>query len=145
MIASVEREVYVQARPDQVWNALTQPEQLARWYAFGGAELELRPGGRLVLRWDEHGEFRGFVEKVEPGRRFAYRYAVEPDVDPAPGNSNQVEFTLTPEGEGTRLTVVESGFDRLDLPARQRAEHAANAEQGWDGGLAELTVLAKEL
>ncbi|ADB31335.1 Activator of Hsp90 ATPase 1 family protein [Kribbella flavida DSM 17836] len=144
MERSVEREVYVDARPDQVWNAVTQPESLARWYAFGGAELDLRPGGQVVLRWDEHGEFRGFVEKVEPGRRFAYRYAVEPGVDPVPGNSNLVEFTLTPEGEGTRLTVVESGFDRLDLPEQARAEHADNAEQGWDGGLAELATLVKE-
>jgi uncharacterized protein YndB with AHSA1/START domain len=145
VVSSVEREVYVEARPEQVWIALTQPEHLARWYAFGGAELDLRPGGRLVLRWDEHGEFRGFVEKVEPGRRLAYRYAVEPGVDPMPGNSNSVEFILTPEGEGTRLTVVESGFERLDLPEAEREEHADNAAQGWDGGLAELVILATEL
>jgi uncharacterized protein YndB with AHSA1/START domain len=137
--------VYIEVRPDQVWNAVTQPEHLARWYAFGGVEIDLRPGGSLVLCWDEHGEFRGFVETLEPGRRFAYRYAVDPGVDPAPGNSNLVEFTITPEGEGTRLTVVETGFDRLDLPADAQEKHATNAEQGWDGGLAELVVLAKEL
>lgn len=142
---SIEREVYVEARPEKVWNALTQPEQFARWYAFGGAEIDLRPGGRLVMRWDEHGEYLGFVEKVEPGRRFAYRYAVEPDTEPAPGNSNLVEFTLTPEGEGTRLLVVESGFDRLDLPEDVRAKQADDASQGWDGGLAALSALAPDL
>ena len=142
---SIERELYVEARPEQVWTALTQPEHFAAWYAFGGAEIDLRPGGRLVMRWDEHGEFRGFVEKVEPGRRFAYRYAVEPDVDPVPGNSNLVEFTLTPEGEGTRLRVVESGFDRLDLSAEVRAKHAEDSAQGWDGGLAALAELAPQV
>jgi uncharacterized protein YndB with AHSA1/START domain len=142
---SIEREVYVEARPEKVWNALTQPEQFARWYAFGGAEIDLRPGGRLVMRWDEHGEYLGFVEKVEPGRRFAYRYAVEPDTEPVPGNSNLVEFTLTPEGEGTRLRVVESGFDRLELPDDIRAKQADDASQGWDGGLAALGALAPEL
>ncbi|TCC06150.1 SRPBCC domain-containing protein [Kribbella soli] len=137
---SVEREVYVEARPEVVWAAVTQPESFARWYAFGGAEIDLRPGGRLVMRWDEHGEFFGFVEKVEPGRRFAYRYAVDPGVEPAPGNANLVEFTLTPEGEGTRLLVVESGFERLDN--QQDTDQSA---QAWDNALATLTDLAPTL
>jgi uncharacterized protein YndB with AHSA1/START domain len=141
-VDSVEREVYVEARPEEVWAAVTQPDGLARWYAFGGAEIDLRPGGRLVLRWDEHGEFLGFVEKVEPGRRFAYRYAVTPGIEPAPGNANLVEFTLTPEGEGTRLLVVESGFDRLDLTPEQQSEHADRSAQAWENSLGLLTSSA---
>jgi uncharacterized protein YndB with AHSA1/START domain len=137
---SVEREVYVEARPETVWAAVTQPEIFAQWYAFGGAEIDLRPGGRLVMRWDEHGEFLGFVEKVEPGRRFAYRYAVDPGVEPAPGNANLVEFTLTPESEGTRLLVVESGFDRLDN--HQNPDQSA---QAWENALTTLTTLAPTL
>jgi uncharacterized protein YndB with AHSA1/START domain len=97
------------------------------------------------MRWDEHGEYRGFVEKVEPGRQFAYRYAVDPDVDPAPGNSNLVEFTLTPEGGGTRVRVVESGFARLDLPESVQTKKAEESAQGWDGGLAGLATLASDL
>lgn len=153
---SVEREVYVEARPEVVWAAVTQPDNLARWYAFGGAEIDLRTGGRLVMRWDErpgrwggegikHREYWGFVEKLEPGRRFAYRYAVEPGVEPAPGNSNLVEFTVTPEGEGTRLHVVETGFDRLEMSEDARIKYADEAAQGWDGGLATLTDLARAL
>jgi uncharacterized protein YndB with AHSA1/START domain len=142
---SVEREVYVEARPEVVWAAVTHPDGFARWYAFGGAEIDLRPGGRLVMRWDEHGEYLGFVEKVEPGRRFAYRYAVDPGVEPAPGNSNLVEFTLTPEGEGTRLRVVESGFERLEVSPDERAKRAGESARGWDGALAALTELAPTL
>jgi uncharacterized protein YndB with AHSA1/START domain len=145
MESFVEREVFVGARPEVVWGAVTQGDEFARWYAFGGSEIDLRPGGRLVMRWDEHGEYLGFVEKVEPGRRFAYRYAVEPGVEPAPGNSNLVEFTLTPEGEGTRLRVAESGFDRLELSGEARDEHAAASAKAWDGSLAALSELAPTL
>ncbi len=145
MDSTVEREMYVEARPEVVWGAVTQGENLARWYAFGGAEIDLKPGGRLVLRRDEHRTYLGFVEKVEPGRRFAYRYAVESEVEAAPGNANLVEFTLTPEGEGTRLGVVESGFDRLELTSAKRAEHAAQAEQAWDAALDALAGLASTL
>ncbi|MDX2970432.1 SRPBCC domain-containing protein [Kribbella solani] len=142
---SVEREVYVDTRPELVWAAVTQSEVLARWYAFGGADIDLRPGGRMALRWDEHGGFLGFVERVEPGRRFAYRYAIEPGVEPAPGNSNLVEFTLTPEADGTRLLVVESGFERLDVTPEQQAGQAAQAATAWDNSLALLTALAPAL
>ncbi|MFF0346044.1 SRPBCC domain-containing protein [Kribbella sp. NPDC004875] len=142
---SVEREVYVEARPEVVWSAVTQPDVFAQWYAFGGAEIDLRPGGRLVTRWDEHGEFRGFVEKVEPGRRFAYRSAVEPGVEPAPGNSTVVEFTLTPEAEGTRLLVVESGFDRLDATPEQQSAYTTRSTQAWENALVALTALAPTL
>ena len=145
MEESVEREVYVAARPEVVWGAVTQGDEIAKWYAFGGAAIDLRPGGRLVLRWEEHGEYFGFVEKVEPGRRFAYRYAVRPGVEPVPRNSNLVEFTLTPEGEGTRLRVVETGFDRLELSEDARTEHAAASAQAWDGSLAALSELAPAL
>ncbi|TCC50779.1 toxin-antitoxin system toxin subunit [Kribbella capetownensis] len=142
MESRVGREVYVEARPDQVWAALTQGDNFTRWYAFGGAEIDLKPGGRIVLQWDEHGRYLGFVEKVEPGRRFAYRYAVEADTDPAPGNANLVEFTLTPEGDGTRLDVVESGFDRLESPA---GAHPDESAQSWEAGLAALADLAPTL
>jgi uncharacterized protein YndB with AHSA1/START domain len=142
---SVEREVFVEARPELVWAAVTQPENLARWYAFGGADIDLRPGGRIAMRWDEHGEYLGFVEKVEPGRRFAYRYAVDPGVQPAPGRSNLVEFTLTPEGEGTRLLVVESGFERLEVSPDEHDERFEGAASSWDGSLAALTELAPTL
>ena len=35
------------------------------------------------------------------------------------------ELTLTPEGAGTRLRVVESGFRDLDLPDAERAQWAS--------------------
>ncbi|GAA1558356.1 SRPBCC family protein [Kribbella hippodromi] len=137
--------MYVDARPELVWAAVTQPEIFTQWYAFGGADVDLRPGGRMVLRWDEHGEYLGFVERVEPGRRFAYRYAVEPGVEPAPGNSNLVEFTLTPEADGTRLLVVESGFERLDVTPERQTGQADQAAGAWDNSLALLTALAPAL
>jgi uncharacterized protein YndB with AHSA1/START domain len=40
---SIERDVFIEARPEQVWTALTRPERFATWYAFGGAAIELRP------------------------------------------------------------------------------------------------------
>jgi hypothetical protein len=61
------------------------------------------------------------------------------------GNSTLVEFTLTPDGAGTRLSVAESGFDSLEVPEDQRArKHASNVE-GWGIELGHLAEHAERL
>lgn len=52
--------------------------------------------------------------------RFAYRWASEADAEPVPGHSTLVEFTLDREGDGTRLRVIESGFEELEGTDEQR-------------------------
>ena len=42
-----------------------------------------------------------------------------------------VEFTLTPEGSGTRVRVVESGFTSTDAVKVDQARHAEANSQGW--------------
>ena len=43
-------------------------------------------------------------------------------------------MTLTPEGAGTRLRVVERGFGDLDLPETEQAQHVKDNTEGWLGG-----------
>jgi uncharacterized protein YndB with AHSA1/START domain len=136
------REVYVPAPPDRVWRVLTVAEHISAWYAFGGAEVDVRPGGALRFRWDELGEFHGRVEAVEPLSRFVFRMAVRPDTRPGPGNSTLIEFTLAPEGEGTQVAVAESGLQELDLPADELARHAEYATMAWKAALEELCAIA---
>ncbi len=50
-----------------------------------------------------------------------------------------------PEGRGTRLRVVESGFERLEVAPEEQAKRAEESEHGWDGALAALTELAPTL
>jgi uncharacterized protein YndB with AHSA1/START domain len=131
----IEKEISIAATVERVWEVVTRAEHFARWYAFGGAEIELRAGGAMVMRWEEHGTFHGRVEKVDPPRAFSYRYAIVPDQPPRPGNSTLVEITLEAEGAGTRLRVVESGFRSLEASEVEKAEHIASARAGWAGGL----------
>lgn len=46
-------------------------------------------------------------------------------------------FTLEPVAEGTRLTVVETGFDDTSDPSANMESH----RQGWDGELDKLVAL----
>ena len=78
------------------------------------------------------------VERVDPPRVFAYRWARPVGAEVKPDNSTLVEFTLVPDGKGTRLRVVESGFRDLDLSDEERAKYAAGNVEGWKQELDEL-------
>jgi uncharacterized protein YndB with AHSA1/START domain len=128
---SIVRENVVAAPAERVWEVLTRPEYLPRWFGAEKAEIELRPGGSLVLRWAEHGTGYARVERVEEPTLFSFRWALEEDVEPTPGEETLVEFTLTPEGDGTRLRVVESGFSALNRPPEKQAWHRERNVDGW--------------
>ena len=71
--------------------------------------------GRITTPGHEHVTMEITVERVEPEQLLSYRwhpYAVEPGVDYADEPTTLVEFRLAESPSGTRLTVVESGFDR---------------------------------
>jgi uncharacterized protein YndB with AHSA1/START domain len=134
----IEREVLVAAPIERVWDVITRPEHVGSWFGDAGAEIDLRPGGAMTITWREHGTCNAIVERVDPPRVFAYRWARPMHAQVRDGNSTLVEFTLTPDGEQTRLRVVESGFRALDLPADEQAKYAEGNTEGWRMELDEL-------
>jgi uncharacterized protein YndB with AHSA1/START domain len=143
----IERETVIAAPVERVWALLTEAEHLGRWFGDAGAELDLRPGGALSLTWEQHGTVHGRVVEVEAPRRFSYRWAVlrESQREPVEGNSTLVEFTLEAEGDGTRLRVVESGFDTLFADAAKQTERVEDNRKGWASELAELSDYAERV
>ena len=144
----IERETVINAPPGRVWELITEAEHLGRWFGDAGAELELRPGGAMVLRWTDHGTSRGRVVAVEPRTRFSYRWAPFTDPggeEPVEGNSTLVEFTLQPEGVGTRLRVVESGFASLATSEEQRVANHEGNTKGWEFETGELRKYAQKV
>ena len=143
----IERETVIAAPLERVWALLTEAEHLGRWFGDAGAEVELRPGGALTLTWEQYGTVHGRVVDVEAPRRFSYRWAVlrESQSEPVEGNSTLVEFTLEAEGDGTRLRVVESGFDTLFADPEKRAQRYEDNTKGWGSELAELADYAERV
>ena len=107
----IERTVEVPHPPAAVWAALTTAAGLASWFGEE-ASIDLRPGGAAQMSWDNGFTVDMRVERVEEPRVFGYTWQIYglPKDDP---RRTYVEFTLEPVGEGTRLTVVETGFAQL--------------------------------
>ena len=133
----IEKRVELDAPRSRVWRALTDVQQFNQWFGVSlGAPFT--PGaavrGNLTNAKYAHVTMTLWVETMEPERRFAFRwhpYAIEEGIDYAAEPTTLVTFTLEDAGAGTRLTIVESGFDAI--PASRRAKAFSMNERGWAG------------
>jgi uncharacterized protein YndB with AHSA1/START domain len=131
----IEKSVVLRAPRSRVWRALASPDEFGAWF---GAKLQGRftPGARvegpITYPGYEHLTMEITVERVEPERLFSFRWhpdAVDPVVDYSSEPTTLVEFRLEEVEDGTRLTVVESGFDRIPLARREKAFR--DNDSGW--------------
>src|SRR6266498_2241104 len=135
----IEREIVVAAPAERLWEVLTRPEHIGRWFEGMDVELDLRPGGTMVLTSQEFGKFQAIVDQVEPPRLFAYRWARHPDTPVSEGTATRVEFTLTPPRRRLAHAVRCSTY-RCRLPSRCRGtwssapRERAGAAAGRGGG-----------
>ena len=138
---TISSEIEIDAPLDVVWAIVTEAAHLAEWFS-DEAEIDLRPGGAMVLTWHGHGTYRARVETVEAPHTFAFRWLRREDAEPVPGSSTLVVMTLTEQGPVTRLQVLESGFSELDWPEAERDRYAGENARGWMVELDELRAYA---
>jgi uncharacterized protein YndB with AHSA1/START domain len=72
------------------------------------------------------------VTEMTPPHRFVWQWhpgAVDPAVDYSREPWTTVTFTLEPSGRGTRLRVLETGFNEISLARRARV--FKDNSQGW--------------
>jgi uncharacterized protein YndB with AHSA1/START domain len=94
----VEREIVFPESPDEVWEALTEPERLEEWFATE-VELDARPGGAGVFRWGDGEERRATVREASEEERLVLDWE---------DDGGEVVLELEEVDGGTRLRLVES-------------------------------------
>jgi len=100
----VSRSVVVDAPPEEVWDALTDPDRLEEWFA-DSVEGELgEEDGEVVFGWEDGERRAAVVEEVQAPDRLAFFWWREGEPD-----GSRVAFELTPAVGGTRVVVVETG------------------------------------
>ena len=119
------------AIPEKVYAAWTDPEKIARW--FGPAQvragsvqasIDLRVGGRYRISFEggdgEYFQVDGVYREVVPNARIAFSWAWHS----TPERESQVTVSLQPDGSGTLLTLHHEQF----FNEAERDGHA----RGWD-------------
>ncbi|GAA5164035.1 SRPBCC family protein [Ornithinimicrobium tianjinense] len=108
---------------EDVWDALTDPERLPRW--FLPVSGELRPGGRFQVE----GNAGGVVRACEPPRRLLVTWEMGP---PSEQDASLVEVRLAEADGGTRLELEH----RAQVPPEMWDQFGPGAVGvGWDGAL----------
>ena len=125
-----ETTLDLNAPVQEVFRHLTDPAAMIRWMGQHAA-LQPVPGGAFEV--DINGvPVRGQYLEIDPPRRVLVSWGVAGNASMPPG-STEVEFTLTPIQEGTRLRLV-----HRSLPPSQAPVHAT----GWEHFLPRLASAA---
>lgn len=133
----IERTLDLAHPIERVWAALTTTEGLSGWFGDKAEVGELRPGGQIRACWD--GTWAVLrIEAVEPSRRLCFTWPID-GLPPGDPRRTRVEILLQPVGDGTRLSLTETGF--AQLPDELTAAYRGNVH-GWRH---ELTKLVRYL
>jgi len=134
MTDRIEKSIDLDAPIERVWRAITDHVQFGEWFkvkldqpfVLGG-----RSTGRITYPGYEHMPWTAEVVAMEEPRLFSYRWPHMDDQQQVREDWpwTLVEFRLEPRGEGTRLSLVESGFDAL--PAGHREKAFRSNDGGW--------------
>jgi uncharacterized protein YndB with AHSA1/START domain len=146
-MSRIERSVLIQAPRARVWRALTDLAEFSKWFGVS-AEGRFVPGARLKMTATMEAYagtvFYLAVEKMEPMELFSWRW--HPGSEQPAADSKEpttlVEFRLADEAGGTRVTVVESGFEAISLARRARVFEENTA--GWEYQMASLERYVRE-
>jgi uncharacterized protein YndB with AHSA1/START domain len=141
---SIERELYVDASPEVVFEVVSRPEHLREWWPDDATLDDRSPGSTGELIFGRHGDGESpfvvpltVVESV-PARLFSFRWAYDPDVAPDQSNSFLVRLELAPSGAGTTLRLTETGFREQGWQAAVLEAAYQDHVEGWGRFLPQL-------
>lgn len=132
----IEKGILIQASVSRVWRAIADHKEHGTWFQcefdrpFKVGEQVM---GRMTLNGVEHLTFPMKILVMEENRLFSCAgpaYVEKTDLDLLKEPWLLTEYLLEEAPEGTWLTIVESGFDKLN--AAIRAEARRGNEGGWE-------------
>jgi uncharacterized protein YndB with AHSA1/START domain len=147
-LGTIEREIFIEASPEIVFQVVSSPEHLAQWWP-DEAHFEPMPGsvGEIVFGdRDADGLVVSLtvVESVPP-QTFSFRWTNPAEEAAGVGNSLLVTFDLVPSRGGTLLKMTETGFREMGWEIAVLEQQYHEHETGWDYYLRRLITYAATL
>ena len=125
---AIERSIWIAVPRERVWQAVTDPAQIAAWFAPGTSFSQ--NGNIISIRVGEDDMEVALIEVFDPPRQLTTRSL--------PDRALATTYTLEEENGGTRFTVTETGFEALSEEARQA--RLDQDDQGWIMALENLNA-----
>jgi uncharacterized protein YndB with AHSA1/START domain len=129
----VDRRVFIDAPPEEVYELLTDERLLVEWMA-PIADVDPHTGGTITWTHVNGDTVAGAFVELIPGRRIVFTYGWDREDVGIPPGSTTVEIDLRARDGGTDLHLVHRG-----LTAQMADAHTG----GWTNYLARLTAVAE--
>jgi len=129
----VDRRVFIDAAPGDVYELLTDARLLIEWLA-PVADADPQKGGTITWTHLNGDTVAGTFVELIPGRRIVFTYGWDRDDVGIPPGSTTVAIDLRPRDGGTDLHLVHRGLT---------SEMAEAHNGGWTNYLARLTAVAE--
>jgi uncharacterized protein YndB with AHSA1/START domain len=134
--ASVE----INAPVSKVWEALTKPEIIKKYFFGTNTITEWKVGGPIKFEGEYQGKTyqdKGTVLAFEPQSFISYNYwSSMSGIEDKPENYVVVSYSIQPVGESTRVQITQE-----NIPDEKMKEHS---EENWKKVLAQLKSLLEE-
>ena len=135
-----EESITIDAPIAKVWEALTTPDLIRRWFLGVRTETDWQPGSPIVHRGEYQGkpyEDTGTILEFEPPNRLVHtHWSPVSGLPNVPENHERIAWELKESAGGTELTIKES-----NLPSE---EAKATSEKSWRMVLENLKGLLEE-
>ncbi|TNM37482.1 SRPBCC domain-containing protein [Nocardioides albidus] len=130
---SATADVRISASPSQVWQALTDPEQIREYFFGARVDTSWEPGSPITWRGEYDGrpfEDKGEVLEVEPEQRLVMtHYSPLTGRPDTPENYHRLTWSLRDDGDRTEVQVDQSLTD---------GETEGSAQENWSNVLRQL-------
>lgn len=145
---SIIAEIDIAAPPTRVFEALTDPDQLLRWFTDASCpakfwRMDARLGGgysyatekaNFVVNGMDEFKCHGEITEIDPPRLLVYTWVANWHLDPQ--KKTAVRWELTPTATGTHVKVTHSGL-------AHEPEARADYSGGWIGVVEKLQAFTE--
>jgi uncharacterized protein YndB with AHSA1/START domain len=141
-LGTIERELYVEASPEVVFQVVSDPDHVKEWWPDEAHyEAVVGSAGEILFAGPDGAKVVALtVVDVQPPTRFAFRWTHSPGEEAAEGNSLLVTFDLVAQGEGTLVRFRETGFRERGWEAAVLEATYRDHTHGWDHFLPRLAT-----
>jgi uncharacterized protein YndB with AHSA1/START domain len=112
--------IFIRATPEQVWQGITDPAFISRYFHGSRVTNELKPGGRWRSTSPDGNDVwnDGEVLECDPPRRLVHTWTSMYDPETATEPPSHVTWEIEPQENGTcLLTLTHDRLDRSPLTA----------------------------
>jgi len=136
--------------PEDVWSAITDPEQLKSWYMTRAVVTDGKGGSIDFISGPSHFHATGRILRWDPPSLFEHEWNVEPRPELPSGERSVVRWELARDGDGTQITLVHQRLTRRTATGfapgihafldRLSAQLSGEPIPDWMGRVVELRI-----